>query len=443
MDGIKLYISENNMKAYICLDKGVKPDFKDIYAFLADKKIVYGIKSNVIKSLGENPVYDQQVLVAQGLEPQDGIDAMIHFKKTIEGGKPQILENGNVDYKSLNIVKNVKKGDIIATVTDATPGVEGRDIFGNTVKPKPGQPLKMKCGRNVVFENGAFIATIDGQLFVKDNKISVLPVFEVKNVDMSVGNIDFVGNIIVHNDIYSGFEVRAEGDIEVGGNVEDSVIRSGGDIVIGRGVNGKSGAYIVAEGNLTARYLENVRVEVNKNIRCDTIMHSDVKCNGNIIVDGRRGLIAGGKVSAYEFVEAKAVGSPMSTYTEIEVGINFREQEECEVIKRDMKKVEDQIEELTKVKNHLIKKTNMTSAEREILKRTLLTLKVLIGKYDELKELLENVIVTEHENPYILVRETLYSGVKINIKREILFIKDEMKHCKIINHNGNIKILAL
>lgn len=443
MDGIKLYISENNMKAYICLDKGVKPDFKDIYAFLADKKIVYGIKSNVIKSLGENPVYDQQVLVAQGLEPQDGIDAMIHFKKTMEGGKPQILENGNVDYKSLNIVKNVKKGDIIATVTDATPGVEGRDVFGNTVKPKPGQPLKIKCGRNVVFENSAFIATIDGQLFIKDNKISVLPVFEVKNVDMSVGNIDFVGNIIVHNDIYSGFEVRAKGDIEVGGNVEDSIIRSGGDIVIGRGVNGKNGAYIVAEGNLTARYLENVRVEVNKNIRCDTIMHSDVKCNGNIIVGGRRGLIAGGKVSAYEFVEAKVIGSPMSTYTEIEVGINFREQEEFEVIKRDMKKVEDQIEELSKVKNHLAKKINMTSAEREILKRTLLTLKVLIGKYDELKELLENVIVTEYENPYILVRETLYSGVKINIKREILYIKDEMKHCKIINHNGNIKILAL
>ncbi|WP_169736177.1 DUF342 domain-containing protein [Caldanaerobius polysaccharolyticus] len=436
-------ISNDRMKAYINLQEGVRPDVKDIEKFLSERKVVYGIMHDVIKELANAPVYGEDILIAQGKEPKDGKDARVDFRRVVQGGKPQIMDNGSVDYRSLNIVHNVKKGDIIAVVTEATPGTEGKDVMGTSVKPKPGRPLKIKCGQNVILANGAFVSMTDGQLFIKDGKISVLPVLEIENVDMSVGNINFVGNIVVRNDVYSGFEIKAEGDIKIGGNVEDSVLYSKGDIVIGRGVKGKNRASIVSEGSLKAYYLENTKVEVNNDIRCGAIMHSYVKANGNIIVSGKKGLIVGGRVCAYKFIEAKIIGSPMATYTEIEVGCDFKEKESYDIANGELKKVRQEIEELAKTVKYLRGKPFLSSGEKELLKKALFAIKQLDEKQHELEEIVKNTKVSECENPYVVVTDILYSGVKIKIKEEIMVVKDEIRHCKIIYSEGRIKVLAI
>ena len=57
--------------------------------------------------------------------------------------------------------------------------------------------------------------------------------FEVDgDVDVSIGNISFVGSIIVRGTIRSGFKVEAEGDIEVWGNVEAATVQSQGNVII-------------------------------------------------------------------------------------------------------------------------------------------------------------------------------------------------------------------
>ena len=51
-------------------------------------------------------------------------------------------------------------------------------------------------------------------------------------------------------------------------------------------------------------------------------MHSNIMAGTEVHVDGRRGFISGGHVSATSVVSGKILGSEMGTDTVIEVGIS-------------------------------------------------------------------------------------------------------------------------
>ena len=56
------------------------------------------------------------------------------------------------------------------------------------------------------------ISTIDGQASLINNKVTVNQTYEVPhNVDHSIGNIDFVGNVVVKGNILTGFSIKQEG----------------------------------------------------------------------------------------------------------------------------------------------------------------------------------------------------------------------------------------
>jgi len=77
-------------------------------------------------------------------------------------------------------------------------------------------------GKNVLLaEDGlSLLAGIDGRVEIIDGKIHIYAVYEVSgNVDNSTGNIDFVGNVIIHGNVLTGFEVKSGGYIEVSGRV--------------------------------------------------------------------------------------------------------------------------------------------------------------------------------------------------------------------------------
>ena len=56
--------------------------------------------------------------------------------------------------------------------------------------------------------NGSQIVT--DKFIVKDNKISVMALYEIPgDVNLSTGNLDFIGTIIVRGDVKDGFKVFA------------------------------------------------------------------------------------------------------------------------------------------------------------------------------------------------------------------------------------------
>src|SRR5699024_4874306 len=97
---------------------------------------------------------------------------------------------------------------------------------------------------------------------LKDGRVIVSEVFEVDNVDNKVGNIDFNGTVIVKENVLNGFQIRAEGDVEVRGVVEGAYIENNGDIVVKQGIQGYNRLTIKTKGNVVTKFVENAILDV-------------------------------------------------------------------------------------------------------------------------------------------------------------------------------------
>lgn len=79
---------------------------------------------------------------------------------------------------------------------------------------------------------------MDGHVSLVEGKVFVSDVYEVENVDLSTGNIDFEGSVQVNGNVSSNFVIRAGGNVIISGVVEGAYIEAGGNIIIARGMNG-------------------------------------------------------------------------------------------------------------------------------------------------------------------------------------------------------------
>ena len=60
-------------------------------------------------------------------------------------------------------------------------------------------------------------ALVDGHVSLADQKVSVSNVYQVKDVGVSTGNIDFEGSVIIAGNVSANFEVKAGGNVVVNG----------------------------------------------------------------------------------------------------------------------------------------------------------------------------------------------------------------------------------
>ncbi|MGE5676875.1 MAG: DUF342 domain-containing protein, partial [Pseudomonadota bacterium] len=211
-------VSKDGMKAYISLTKpigGADISEKTIYEALKLSHVVFNINDNEIKPAVENKIYDREILIAEGVEPQPGKDAELTYHFDTSNNKPIIEEqDGKIDYHELSLIKNVKAGALLVTLTPHTNGVRGKNVLGEDVAGKDGKKLALPKGKNVeVSTDGlTLVSAVDGEVKIIDGKVNVFSIYEVKhNVDNSTGNIRFNGKVIVMGNVLTGFVIEAEG----------------------------------------------------------------------------------------------------------------------------------------------------------------------------------------------------------------------------------------
>ena len=95
---------------------------------------------------------------------------------------------------------------------------------------------------------------VDGHVSLVEGKVFVSDVYEVENVDLSTGNIDFEGSVQVKGNVSSNFVIRAGGNVIISGVVEGAYIEAGGNIIIARGMNGMTKGILKAGGNIVAKF---------------------------------------------------------------------------------------------------------------------------------------------------------------------------------------------
>lgn len=159
------------------------------------------------------------------------------------------------------------------------------------------------------------MSLVEGKVFVSD-------VYEVENVDLSTGNIEFEGSVQVRGNVSSNFEIRAGGNVIISGVVEGACIEAGGNIIIARGMNGMAKGNLRAGGDIVAKFLENATVSAGGYVNTESILHSNVTAATEIQVTGKRGFITGGHVRAGQRIEVKTLGATLGAPTVVEVGVD-------------------------------------------------------------------------------------------------------------------------
>lgn len=444
-----LEISDDGINAYLVLTPNCfkTKTYEEIISEIK-QKIKYGLDEQIVKKMFEDKVVYEKVCIAKGRKPIDEENGFIkYYFDTNKKVKPTIKNDGSVDFKHLNIVNNIKKGDILAEITLPKSGKDGIMVTGEVIKYKKGKIPVLKYGRNInISEDGLFLkSNIDGFVSIQGEKIIVNECLEVQSVDNATGNIDFNGAVRIKDNILTGFEVKAKNDIEVGGVVEGALVSSEGNILVRKGIQGYNRGKLISKQNITSRYIENSIIHCEKDLTAEAIMHSDVYCGGVINAIGQKGLIVGGTYRAREGIIAKTIGSSMSTITTLEIGVDTEKNVKYKEIKDKIKKTDINMNKVNKtilILEQLIKSGNADAQKEEVYRRLLLTKEQLIDQLNELKreQFKIELYTNDLSNVRIKVEHTIYPGVHINIGNSIMFVRDEISHCTIYREEGEIKV---
>ena len=454
---VSVDLAEGEMKAFLTVTPpgvgGCDISVETYFSFLRNRRVVFGLKEDYLREFADRPLYKEKVLIAEGLKPEDGRDAYIQYNFETDQGKVRLREgnDGRIDFKELNIINNVVEKQPLARKMPPEQGTPGRTVTGKAIPAKNGKDIALPVGKNVhvADDEVTIVADINGQVVIGGGKINVEPVYNVQgDVGLKTGHIIFLGTVIINGNVEDGFSVKAAGNIEVNGTVGKATLDAEGDIIVHKGITGKSSGTIKAGRSIWARFIENTTVECgNMVVVSDGIINSQVDAFKRIICRGKRAHIVGGKLRATEEINAKILGSPTgSTETICEVGIDPKSKAQFEALTERKAEMEKQVEEIQLNLQTLI---NIKKQRKSLPK----------DKEDQLGELQDkrNLLVADlqkNNEEIAKVQEYLntikargrvsasvkvYPGVKIFIRDVVLPVHADHKAVTFILENGLVR----
>ncbi|NNG66681.1 DUF342 domain-containing protein [Caldanaerobacter subterraneus] len=442
-------VSKDKHQAYISLIEdpdGISATKEEILKELSKHRITYGVKLNIVEEICKNPQNAKYVLIAEGKKPVNGEDGKIVFEVDIHSAAtPKILEDGTVDYKNLNLFKNVKKGQVIARRIPPTEGEPGVNVFGELVPAIKGKDVRLPLGKNTYVEGDTLVAAVDGHIVAVNNKVEVRTLLEVKEVDTSVGNIKTVASVKITGNVKSGFVVESEGNIEIFGVVEAATIIAKGNINIHKGIQGGGKAKILAEGNITSRYFQNCSVEAGGDVFGEAIIYSDVRAGGSVKLLGNKSQIIGSRVVAGREIFAANIGSKMGTYTELQVGVLPQKRLKIAELTYQIEQNRSAIEKLEKIINYLEKFEKLPPDKEEVYQKAKKSLEELTSVNHHLEEELRllNEEIKTSSSGIVKVLDTIFPGTKLVIDDAVLKIKEPIKYAMFVKKEEEVKFFPL
>ncbi len=427
---------------------------QDIIGELAKKNINYGIDQDFILQFMKNRVYFTDFVIARGQDPVHGIDDRIeYFFNTNPTLKPKHNEDGSVDYHNLGNICQCKEGDLLAKLHKGDKGANGKDVTGKDIPCRTIKTLRLEPGKNLKMneDQTELYSAVTGHVSLVNNKVFVSDVYDVAgDVDTSVGNIEYNGNVHIHGSVRGGFQVIAKGDIVVDGVVEDALIQSDeGQIVVKCGIHGMKKGLLDAGGNIITKFIENASVFSGGYVEAGSITQSDVSASDDVIVSEKKGVITGGIIRAGGKVDAQTIGSPMGTITKIEVGMAPAKKERYVQLQREITVLSQNINKLKpiiKTYNKYITEGKQLDQKNamylqkiaaELAKNT----KQLEENQNEFNALHQELITSRHAK--IKVNKDIYPGVSITISDVGFQVKDKRSFCQFEKKNGEIAVSNL
>ena len=303
---------------------------------IAPHLINEGIDEKIRKAAAEeNAIHG--VLIAEGKRPEAPVDGYIEWAGDFfKSGFVVDEETGALNYRKPAAERSVHADQRLATVHAPQPGEDGIDVFGNRVAGKKGRSTHLRAGRNVRQEGDEYYASRDGRIQWDRKSLSVDEVLVVRGgVGLKSGDIDHLGTVIVEGDVGPRSVVRATGDIEVEGIIEQADVEAGGNLVVRGGIMGRGIDKILVEGRVQAKFVIDSEVEAEHDILIDReIVQSRVKSMGSISIPNGR--IVGGETVARAGFLVGQVGSEALVPTVVTAGRDFRLDDKLHILRAEI-----------------------------------------------------------------------------------------------------------
>ncbi|OMP67512.1 flagellar assembly protein A [Domibacillus epiphyticus] len=210
--------------------------YQDIMGRLEELRIKHGFHQNeIIRAIEavEPGVYT----IATGIEAAPGKDGWIEFQINMDAQiGPREIENGRVDYRETKTIPNVNSGSVIAIVHPPVPGQPGRTVTNEPLPAKQTIPISVKSGKGIAIIDDKIIALESGRPHVEQRrnivKVSIMSkLTHPGNVDLSSGNIHFMGDVEVLGEVCERMKIDAEGNILVHQTVNMANLTASGAVI--------------------------------------------------------------------------------------------------------------------------------------------------------------------------------------------------------------------
>ncbi|MFZ1281595.1 MAG: FapA family protein, partial [Ignavibacteriaceae bacterium] len=319
---VQVDVTDKNMKATVCIkaptnDSEPELVLQDVLVTLKVAGVKFGINEKLIGKYLADKKWDQLFVVAEGVYPTVGNDAIFGYNfSTTKSLKPQITDDGHIDYKEINVICSANKDDLLVKKIPATQGTSGTDVFGNELPGKFGKDFNITAGAGTYKDpkDASIIkAASDGiitynpkSLIVEVQKLYAIP----GCVDFSTGNVHVKSSVDVGGDVKTGFSITTPYDINVKGRIEHAEIICDGNLNVKGGIVGDGKQLIKVGGDIHTGYIR------DQHIICNGGVYAGTEISGSIIESGDEvtlvkpdGRIVGGKIVASSKIVAGGAGN--------------------------------------------------------------------------------------------------------------------------------------
>lgn len=431
------------MTLYPPQNGGNEVTVEDVMSAIALKGVKNNINHDLIKSAVQSRDYDREFKIAQADMPENGADGTITYKFSKETViAPKENDQGFVDYKDLGLIRNIRENETIAVITPPGEGRDGTDIRGVTMKAIPGKkaPYSLGAGTKLSDDGLRIYAAFDGHICFKGNAFCVENTVSISgDVDASVGNIDFIGDIVIKGEIMEGFTVTSGKNITVNGNVTGATVKAGGNITLKKGCINSS---LTAHGDITCQFGEYSQIHTDGNLNVQTTVICDVYCGGDLHAKA----LNGGKYTILGNTETTYLGTKNYAPTEVIAGDNALLTKEREENLKQTTELNSKIERCDQVIEFLNEKRKQLKGlpeDKEELLGNMVKSKLScqMEKKKLSKRLSEiDIRLSQRQFRTVTCKSTVYPGVRVTIDSAVMKFDIETVRVKIyLDEDGVIK----
>jgi uncharacterized protein (DUF342 family) len=350
---LELFVSQDQLTAFLRLDqKASKPPFstEKVIEFVRTSPIVLSEEAETrLPELAATLVQHRPsstIVICKGKPAPSVWDGVKWFIDTDSTGKPGAHCKARTSHQDVLQIINVVPGQPLCAIHPITE--TGLDVYGLPIIPeenpvKPGENVQLIPG-----DPSQLVATCTGFVCFKEPILSVNHVFEVHgDVDYKIGNIDFIGPILIHGNVGDGFHLKSGEDIIIDGMVGNCNLEAQGNLTIKGGVAGLHQGRITTGKMLTVHYLHQVTAIASDDIQVMVECHDSYISTGGSISVTRGGIIGGTLVAAGN-VQAAFIGSEMCVPTKISAGYDAKSVEKADKLRIPIVTAKEQIHNLEK-----------------------------------------------------------------------------------------------